>query len=99
MTTPAYYEIPESAWIFRAAPAARPSTDAQWSPSEESARQWCLQDLIRSYGVRIDCLEVEHLAEEARGGQDVKVSAQNAVGTYCLHKGTPTIVLARSDIL
>ncbi len=47
MTTPAYYEIPESAWIFRAAPVARQDTDAKWSPAEESVRQWCLHELIR----------------------------------------------------
>jgi hypothetical protein len=30
MTTPAYYEIPESAWMSRDAAAARQSTDAKW---------------------------------------------------------------------
>lgn len=47
MTTPAYYEVPESAWMFRDAAAARPYTDAKWSPAEESVRQWCLQELIQ----------------------------------------------------
>ncbi len=32
MTTPAYYEVPESAWMFRDAAAARQVTDAKWSP-------------------------------------------------------------------
>jgi len=66
MTTPAYYEVPESAWMFRDASAARPSTDAKWSPAEESVRQWCLYELIRTYGVRIDCLEVERQVKVAR---------------------------------
>jgi len=33
MTTPAYYEVPESAWMFRDAAAARQGTDAKWSPA------------------------------------------------------------------
>jgi len=48
MTTPAYYEPPESACMFRDAAAARPSTDANWPPADESVRQWCLQELTRS---------------------------------------------------
>jgi len=38
MTTPAYYEVPESAWMFRDAPAARPSTDAKWSPTPTATK-------------------------------------------------------------
>jgi len=47
MTTPAYHEVPESAWRFRDAAATRHNTDAKWSPAEESVRQLCLQERIR----------------------------------------------------
>jgi hypothetical protein len=47
MTTPAYYLVPESAWLLREAAVARQNKDVKWSPAEESVRQWCLQELIR----------------------------------------------------
>jgi hypothetical protein len=64
MTT--YYDIPEAAWLFRDQIGQRRTEDAKWSPAEESVRQWCLQELIRTYGVRIDCLEIERQVKVAR---------------------------------
>ena len=56
MTT--YYNIAESAWLFRDQIGQRRTEDAKWTSAEESVRQWCLHELIRTYGARVDCLEV-----------------------------------------
>ena len=61
-----YYDIPEPAWLFRDKIVARTTEDKKWTPNEESVRQWCLHELIRSCGVRVDCLEIERRVKVAR---------------------------------
>lgn len=55
-----YYEVPEDAWLFRPAADKRPDADRNWTPAEERVRQWCLHELIRSYGVDIRDIKIEY---------------------------------------
>ncbi len=66
MTTPTYYTIPESAWLFQSQISQRRTEDKKWSNPEEAVRQWCVHELIRAYGVRIDSIEIERLVKVAR---------------------------------
>lgn len=61
-----FYNIPEKAWLFKEPASERSLSDKKWSSAEESVRQWCLHELIRSYGVRVDCLEIERPVKVAR---------------------------------
>ncbi len=66
MRSSAYYTIPESAWLFQSQISQRRTEDKKWSNPEESVRQWCVHELIRAYGVRVDCIEIERLVKMAR---------------------------------
>ena len=44
MSRRSFYEVPESAWLFRG---------AGHQPKEEPVRQWCAHELIRAYGLRV----------------------------------------------
>jgi len=61
-----FYTVPEDAWLFRNAAVERGSNDKNWTPHEEFVRQWCIQELIRVYGVRIDHVEIERPVKVAR---------------------------------
>jgi hypothetical protein len=61
-----FYKVSEDAWLFRDATVERGSNDTKWTPHEEAVRQWCVQELIRVYGVRIDHVEVERPVKVAR---------------------------------
>ena len=54
MTT--YCKIPESDWLFRDQVGQRRTEDAKWTPAEEPVRQWCLHELVRTYGVGLVAL-------------------------------------------
>jgi hypothetical protein len=60
-----FYTVPEDAWLFRTS-VPSPDSDGQRSPCEEAVRQWCLHELIRGYGVRVSCLEIERRVKVAR---------------------------------
>lgn len=85
MTT--YYNIPDSAWLFREPIGQRRTEDARWTPAEESVRQWCLHELIRTYGVRADCLEVERCVKVARERKP------NRADIVVLRDGQPYVVI------
>ena len=82
-----YYDIPESAWLFRDQSGRRRNEDAKWTPDEESVRQWCLHELIRTYGVRADCLEVERQVKVARERKP------NRADIVVLRDGHPYVVI------
>ena len=87
MTTPAFYTIPESAWLFQSQISQRRTEDKKWSNVEESVRQWCIHELIRSYGVRIDCIEIERLVKVARERRPHRIDV------VVLRDGSPYVVV------
>jgi hypothetical protein len=82
-----FYEVPENAWVFRNATEARVADDQKWTPHEEVVRQWCIQELIRAYGVRIDCVEIERHVKVARERRP------NRADVVVLRDGKPYIVV------
>lgn len=66
MTKDDFYLVPENAWLFRQSASERGASDKKWTLSEEAVRQWCIQELIRTYGVRVDCIEIERPVKVAR---------------------------------
>ncbi len=87
MTTPAYYTIPESAWLFQSQISQRRTEDKKCANPEESVRQWCIHELIRSYGVRIDCIEIERLVKVAQERHP------NRIDVIVLRDGSPYVVV------
>lgn len=61
-----FYTVPEDAWMFRQTSKERVAGDKKWTPDEEAVRQWCIQELIRTYGVRIDRIKIECKVKVAR---------------------------------
>ena len=82
-----FYKVPEAAWLFRKAAEARIAGGRKWSSQEEFVRQWCIQELIRTYGVRIDRIEVERLVKVARERQPHRADV------VVLRDGHPHIVV------
>lgn len=54
MSRAAFYEIPKAAYLF---PQAQRGGERLYP--EEKVRQWCIFELIRAYGIRIDELDCE----------------------------------------
>jgi hypothetical protein len=82
-----FYKVPEDAWMFRKASAERVAGDKKWTPDEEAVRQWCIQELIRTYGVRIDRIKVECQVKVARERRP------NRVDVVVLRDGHPYVVV------
>ena len=61
-----FYQIPEDAWLFRGSARDRAATDRRWKTPEEEIRQWCLHELIRTYGISVCDLEIERPIRVAR---------------------------------
>lgn len=88
-----FYEVPTKAWLFR--PILEPVSDIAPDPKpEEQVRQWCLQELIRAYGVSICNIEIELPVKVA------KERKPNRIDIAVLRNGKPYIVIeckARSE--
>lgn len=82
-----FYKISEDVWMFRKAAAERDASDKKWTPHEEAVRQWCIQELIRTYGVRIDRIEVERQVKVARERRP------NRADVVVLRDGHPHIIV------
>ena len=78
MTT--YYNIPDSAWLFRDQLGRRRTEDAKWTPAEESVRQGCIHEPIWKYSAQVDCLDVERFVKIARERK------RNRAGIDTLHR-------------
>lgn len=76
-----FYTVPEDAWLFKKSVEGRRVSDKKWTALEEFVRQWCIQELIRKYGVRIDCIEIERpirVAQERKPHRADIVVLQNS---------------------
>lgn len=81
-----FYEVPVYAWLFRLVTCPIPPDDLASMP-EEHVRQWCLQELIRAYGVTVCSLEVERPVKVARERKP------NRIDIVVLRDGKPYIVI------
>lgn len=82
-----FYMVSEDAWMFNKAAKDRGIGDKKWTAQEEFVRQWCIQELIRTCGVRIDCIEIERPVKVARERRP------NRADIVVLRDGTPYIVV------
>jgi hypothetical protein len=87
MEKKSFYKVSQDAWIFNKVAKDREVNDAKWTAHEEFVRQWCIQELIRTYGVRIDCIEIERLVKVARERRP------NRADIVVLREGNPHIVV------
>lgn len=81
MPRKAFYEVPQSGYLF---PALYQPTDNRTQP-EEPVRQWCAHELMRAYGVTITELEFE---------RQVRVGSKTyRIDILVVRNGSPWVVV------